>query len=81
MDRQNNKFGHSAFSRDSYLSSVPTEISEGADNEDEPEAQEDISITAKPPPEEQVMQVEQEENPDPGSDHSSAGEEDDPTDQ
>jgi hypothetical protein len=81
MDRQTNKFGHSPFSRDSYLSSRTTDTSEGTDNEDEPEAQEDISITAKAAPEEQVMQVEQEENPDPGSDHSSVDEDGDPTDQ
>jgi hypothetical protein len=46
-ERQCNKFGHSPFSRDSYLSTQPSRESEEADIEDEPTNQEDISIMSK----------------------------------
>jgi hypothetical protein len=46
-----NEFGHSPFCRDSYVSTQPQGESEGADSEDEPPFQENISIRPKPGPE------------------------------
>ena len=51
MDRQSNKFGHSAFSRDSYLSTRPSPTPEGANSEDDEQTQEDISIMGARPAE------------------------------
>jgi hypothetical protein len=47
-ERQHNQFGHSSFSRDSYLSTQPMRASEGADTEDDGAPQESISIMSKP---------------------------------
>ena len=64
-DRQvNDQFGHSPFSRDSYLSTRPTQESEGADTYDDPPEQEDISILSKTAPREseaEILQIEQDE--------------------
>ena len=46
-----NEFGHSPFCRDSYVSTQPRGESEGAESEDEPLFQENISIRPKPGPE------------------------------
>ena len=47
-ERQHNQFGHSPFSRDSYLSTRPMGSPEGANTEDDGDRQENISIMAKP---------------------------------
>lgn len=67
MDRQTNEFGHSSFSRDSYLSTRPTRVPEGADHEDDQEDQENISISSRPTPEQPILQAEGAQEDDLGS--------------
>ena len=70
-----NSFGHSPFSRDSYLSTRPMQESEGAESEDDP--QENISIRPKSPPTQEnsdVLQIGLDNSGDSDSDKSSVDE-------